>query len=324
MTYPLISVIVPVHNMALYLEKCLHSLLGQTYPNLEIILIDDGSTDNSPCICEHYAHSHKHIKFLLREHEGVSLARNAGIDAAAGSFLGFVDSDDFCAYDMYETLYNLIEHYHTSVAAVNYYEINKNQIKSSPFGFKKNVLQGEDAIISCVIGPQSFPCNKLFARELFSDIRFPANRIFEDLATCYRLYDKAGAIAVSDRPLYYYNRENLSSITKRSFSIKKLDYFKSSSELLAFCRKRHYNHAANIILQERIWHISSFLYQMLQSNFKDDGIIDPLITELRENLWLHWKSPHKITNKLFATLCCINFTIAQHFYRFFQNIGGTR
>lgn len=321
MKLPLISVIVPVYNTAPYLERCLQSLLGQTYKNLEIIVIDDGSSDNSVSVCQRYAHENKKIKILQQQHKGPAAARNVGIAAASGQFLGFVDSDDYCAPDMYQELYTLIERHQTPVSAVNYYKVEEEGEKVVSFGFQEKLLRGEEAIISCVLGPQSFPCNKLFAKSLFARVRFPEGMLFEDLAVCYRLYDLAGGVCVSNRPLYYYNRTNAFSVTKSVFSVKKLDYLKASSDLLLFCREKHYNRAEKIVLQERVWHISSFLYQMVQSGFNDKQVISPLVSQLRKHLWLHWTSPHKISNKLFATVCCISFDGAQFFYRILQSAG---
>ena len=315
MTRPLISVVVAVYNTSAYLDRCVQSLLAQTYKKLEIILVDDGSTDQSPEICDRYASQYTHIHVIHQQNLGLSVARNRGIQKAQGEFVGFVDSDDYCAPQMYETLYGLIERYGTQVAAANYYMQTHNSCRFSPLGMKEGVLRGEEAVISCVQKLASLACNKLFARILFDAIKFPPGKLFEDLAVCYRLYDKAGGVAVADTPVYYYNRTNPSSITLGRFSLRKLDYLQASSELLAFCRSKKYYRAEKIVLQKRIWHITGFLRQMAACNFNDKAVIRPLLEELKKHLGLYLTSSHKLTSKAFAVACCINFNWTARLYR---------
>ena len=315
MTQPLLSVVVAVYNTSDYLDRCVQSLLAQTYKNLEIILVDDGSTDQSPAICDRYASQYSHIHVIHQQNLGPSAARNRGIQKAQGQFVGFVDSDDYCAPQMYETLYGLIERYGTQVAAANYYVETNAGCQFSSLGFQQRVLSGEAAIISCVQKLASLAWNKLFARSLFDDIQFPSGKVFEDLFICYRLYDKAGGVAATDTPVYYYNRRNLSSITQKKFSVTKLDYLQASSELLAFCRSKKYYRAEKIVLQKRIWHITGFLRQIAACGFNDREVIRPLLEELKKYLGLYLTSSHKLTSKAFAVACCINFNWTARLYR---------
>ena len=125
---PLISVIVPIYNCARYLPQCIESILAQTYTNLEIILVDDGSTDNSRKICNDYAAMDLRIKVIHQANAGVSVARNIGLKWARGEYIGFVDADDYIAKDMYEYLYSLIFKYQTKISICNYYEVRNSQI----------------------------------------------------------------------------------------------------------------------------------------------------------------------------------------------------
>lgn len=124
----LISVIVPVYNVEKYLSKCIDSILAQTYKNLEIILVDDGSPDNCPKICDEYAKKDNRIKVIHKENGGLSAARNVALDIAKGEYIGFVDSDDFIAEDMYEVLYNLAEKYNAEISSVSFYKVIENNI----------------------------------------------------------------------------------------------------------------------------------------------------------------------------------------------------
>ena len=319
-TLPLISVIVPVYNTSVYLNRCIKSILNQTYQNLEIILVDDGSTDESPSICDTYAQEHSNIKVIHQKNQGISLARNRGIEIAQGDFVGFVDSDDYCAPDMYAILVRLINRYQAQIAVANYYICTNGKIQKNNIENTEKFLTGEKAIISCVEGFGSFVWNKIFARDLFKNIKFPANALYEDLFTCYQLYDQAVGVATTKTPVYFYNKQNCHSITQTEFSIKKLDYFKASSALLAYCKKHGFNEAFAIIYQERIWHIVGFFRQMARANFFNDAIITPLLLELQSHIRMHLKGPHKTTNKIFALCCCINYKLTFCSYRFLSQL----
>ena len=118
---PLISIIIPVYNVAPFLSQCIQSVLDQTYTHLEVIIVDDGSTDESPAICDKFAKLDTRIKVIHKKNGGLSDARNAGLDIASGDFIGFVDSDDWIDNDMYETLYNLISQYGADISACTHY-----------------------------------------------------------------------------------------------------------------------------------------------------------------------------------------------------------
>ncbi len=124
----LISIIVPVYNVEQYLEKCVKSIIRQTYKNIEIILIDDGATDSSGKICDKLKLKDNRIKVIHKENGGLSDARNAGLKVAKGEYIGFVDSDDYIKEDMFETLYNLNKKYNSEISIVSYYEICKDKL----------------------------------------------------------------------------------------------------------------------------------------------------------------------------------------------------
>lgn len=314
---PLISIVVPVYNVEKYIHRCVDSILAQTYTNLEIILINDGSADNSGKICDEYAQKDARINVIHKRNGGPSSARNEGIDIASGKYLSFIDSDDWVAANFIEVLLKTIMKFNTKIACTGYYFVNPNNtlaVDVSDKNNKERIITSNLILEECFSNLGFYACNKLFAKELFDDIRFPAGKLFEDMATISKVLVKADAVAVNNTPLYYYNRCNLNSFTKRAFSIKKLDYFEFSRELLDYAQNNNKENLIKIIKRERAYHISGFFRQMAENNFENKKIISSLQKELRKNIFLLLFSYHKLSNKLFAIVCCINFTLAKKIY----------
>ena len=204
---PLISVIVPIYKVELYIRQCIDSLLAQTYRNLEIILVDDGSPDGCPAICDEYARKDSRIRVIHKENGGLSDARNVGIDAAKGDYIGFVDSDDWVMPDMYEYLYRGAQEYGADITVCEYYECWKNKCKAT-YRPEVRIFACDEAINALLllkIG--SYAWNKLYKREVWSaDIRYPKGELYEDVRTTYRLFEKVQKVVALPEPKYYYRR----------------------------------------------------------------------------------------------------------------------
>ncbi len=203
---PLISIIVPVYNVRAYLRKCLDSICGQTYKNLEIVVVDDGSTDGSGEICDEYAQLDNRVKVIHSKNGGLSSARNIGLNNALGEYIGFVDSDDWIDYDMYEFLWELLNTRKADLAICSHYieKQNKTKVKyvsnevTELTSTKAIRLLSEDKII------RNYACDKLFKRYLFEELRFPLNRYFEDIAVMYKIFYNAQKIVMKGVPKYHY------------------------------------------------------------------------------------------------------------------------
>ena len=216
MSNPLISVIIPVYRVEKYLDECVQSVVSQTYTNLEIILVDDGSPDNCPQMCDEWAKKDKRIKVIHKKNGGASAARNAGLDIANGEYIGFVDSDDFIGKCMYETLLHSMQKKECLISCcytVRTYEngdINDNEIprKEEKKYTKIEVLsaffQGNDI--------SSSMCDKLFAHNLWQSIRFPEKETNEEYAIWIPLIQKANSIVHVGEQFYYY-RGTAGSVT---------------------------------------------------------------------------------------------------------------
>lgn len=222
----LISVIVPVYKVEPYLHRCVDSILAQTYINLEIFLVDDGSPDNCGKICDEYAKKDSRIKVIHKKNGGLSDARNVAIDMAKGEYITFIDSDDFVASDYVETLYHLIEKYQCKVGVAwlrTFHEGCEADTKQPPYIEKVfDRMEGIENMFYQELFDTAAWC-KIYHRSLFeTGIRYPFGLIYEDLPTTYLLFLQADKVAFCNHIIYnYLLRAN--SIEGQPFRANKLD-----------------------------------------------------------------------------------------------------
>ena len=216
-----ISVIVPVYNVEKYLKKSIDSIINQTYKNLEIILVDDGSIDDSGKICDEYEKKDARIKVIHQENQGLSKARNNGIEQATGEYIGFVDSDDYIEKKMYEILYEYIIKYDADISICKYEKIEEYNNKV----YQNRKENNEVIVMSKTEGIRelleehgkitNYAWNKLYRKKLFENVRYPEKRKFEDIGTTYLLLEKSRKVVFSNYIGYeYLQREG--SITREA------------------------------------------------------------------------------------------------------------
>lgn len=214
---PLISVIVPIYNVEPYLRQCIDSILAQTYRNLEIILVDDGSPDDCPAICNEYAKIDSRIKVIHKKNGGLSDARNAGLDIAIGEYIGFVDSDDWIMPDMFEYLLQGILGYKAEISYCGFINVHETWLDYQNEQTDK-VYTTETALNELFFDRlKNFAWNKLYKAELWKKVRFPAGRNFEDILTMYKLFEQAKRIAILKEPKYYYRIRNNGITNEKGF-----------------------------------------------------------------------------------------------------------
>ena len=202
-----VSVIVPVYNMEKYLSRCVDSILSQTYADLEVILVDDGSKDSSAAICDQYAERDGRIKVVHKANGGLSSARNAGLDLATGDYIGFVDSDDYISPEMYSVLCHHIENSDCEIANVMYVRADENG-RTTPSKVPHNTdkeIEAEQFAKELMLhtGDVSV-CTKLFRAELFKNIRFPEGKLNEDLLFILDVLGGVKKIAFAAHVGYFY------------------------------------------------------------------------------------------------------------------------
>jgi len=267
-----ISIIVPVYNVEKFLRECLDSIINQTYKNIEVICVDDGSTDDSGIICDEYAMKYSNIKVIHKINGGLSDARNVGIKVSTGEYLAFVDSDDVIYLDFIKILYTMCVNNNCDIAECDYQMFEDEKIFDySEENFNQYICSSKEMQerLYCENSVRTITTwNKLYKRFLFDDIEFPVGKIHEDQYVIYKILYNANNIAVTDSKMYFY-RFNPDSITKRKFSINRYDIIGAFEERLDFYKKNNENnlyYACDILYQ----YVLQSLYYQTQIHIKTD------------------------------------------------------
>lgn len=239
MDAPLISVIVPVYKVEKYLDRCVQSIVDQTYRNLEIILVDDGSPDNCGAMCDAWAAKDSRIKVIHKENGGLSDARNAGMTVAMGEYIGFIDSDDYISQDMYQLLYDQMYADGSDIAACGVEMVFEDGSSSRTLTKEGNcVLNAKEAMEAIVAESwlKQPVWYKLYKSEQIRDIPFPVGKYHEDVFWSYRAIARAKKVSVFDTPCYFYIQRG-GSIMGEGYSLKRLDAIEAKQQRLEFLKK---------------------------------------------------------------------------------------
>lgn len=237
----LISVIVPVYNVEKYLSRCIESIMNQTYFQLEIILVNDGSSDSSGRLCDSYKQQDARIIVVHKNNGGLSDARNSGIDIARGNYILFVDSDDYIATNCVERLHNLIREYKADIAMCGH----KNFYDEVDIGLQEaeEIVEytNMEALTEMLYQKNVYQSawGKIYKAELFSKIRYPVGYLYEDLLCTYSLFLESKTIVQNKSQLYYYFQRS-DSIMKRKFDIRNMDRIKLSENILQDIKRNHH------------------------------------------------------------------------------------
>jgi glycosyltransferase involved in cell wall biosynthesis len=240
---PAISIIVPVYNTEPFLKKSLDSILTQTFKDFEVLIVNDGSTDNSGDICDEYALKDKRVKVIHKKNGGLSSARNAGLRIARGEFLSFLDSDDYIDKDMLKVMYTLCRETNSDISICKFSREVNGLLEREPYNDECILEMNNDEALRHLFKGVLFRfsvCNKLFKKSCFDDIIFPEGRIHEDLSTTYKLFSKSNkAVYTSYQGYVYVKREE--SILTSKYNKKRLDAFLGWKEILFFMSTNYPN-----------------------------------------------------------------------------------
>lgn len=312
----LVSIIVPIYNVENYIHKCLDSIINQTYKNIEIILVDDGSPDNCGKICDEYASKDERIKVIHKENEGLSAARNDGMDICIGEYVTFVDSDDYISYSFCKDLMNAINENDADIAICNVKKfVSGESVKEEKINLETKVYNSQEIIYNLISFGDYYECacGKIYSKKILEGIYFPIGRIYEDSATTYKLYHKANKIAVINSKHYYYLTKRADSIVGSKYTKKKQnDNYLTIEErneylLKAFPEMKH---------QINAWYIRNALTLIERTYLADD--LELINSEILEKVEKKIKDIMKNIDKNSFENILNNYRLAS-LYLFFES-----
>lgn len=287
MQVPGISIIVPVYKVEPYLNKCVDSILSQTFTDFELILVDDGSPDNCGAICDAYAAKDDRVRVIHKENGGLSDARNAGIDAARGEFLGFVDSDDYILPEMYEQLYGACMEYGVRMAGCDALWIYDDTDAVDTGSDGTTSLLTADEFFLRMIDVRRFmdvtAWNKLYHRDLFEGVRYPVGKIYEDQGTTYKLVFQNEKLAYVSKPLYAYRKRRAGAISTYVYGDGEYQRLEMNGEMTDYVRQNHPAVARAALVYRMITCHLSIVNAMIHSGVKDRKMIAMLRGDIRKN-----------------------------------------
>ena len=311
----MISVIIPVYNVEKYLAECLDSVLAQTYSDWEAILVDDGSTDSSPAICAEYARLDPRIRMVRQENQGLSGARNTGIEISTGDHITFLDSDDALVPGALELLATLSAENDADMAVCPMLRLEED---GSMAPYKNHapihgteIYTGDDKMASYLrLNKQTnTACGKLYARRLFDEIRFPAGKISEDVFTGYRVIHAAQRIVIHETPLYIY-RNRPGSIMTRRITSRDFDVIEGRVQEQEFIQT-HYPDLAPLMPVKICSAAVTLVIRTAADRFSDPEKDALLRRAVRENLKPFLKSRQGSTRKFWAVLSACSLGAAR-------------
>jgi len=290
-----LSIIVPVYNVEQYLEKCLNSLVKQTLKDIEIIVVNDGTKDNSQKIIDQFVKKYKNVKSFIKENGGLSSARNYGLTQAKGEYIAFVDSDDYVAEDMYETMYKKAKEQEFDVVVCNLrYVFPDKEIKAYS-KIKKDIFTKAE-IKKCMSNIYPAAWNKIYKKELFlKGVLFKEQVWFEDVEFLYRLFPYINNIGVVENYGYYYVQRD-GAITK-TFDNRLFHYIDNWNGIIKYYKDHNFYEEYKKELEYSYVRYLYATFIKAAANFKDKKMFDKAVSEAIKNVKEHF--PTYRTNKYF-------------------------
>lgn len=314
-----ISVIVPVYKVEPYLRQCVDSIINQTYKNLEIILVDDGSPDNCGKICDEYATKDNRIKVLHIENGGPAIARNAGLDIATGKYIGYIDSDDYIEPDMYETLYNAMVKNDAELVVCNWYRQDGGNWVTNTDYPKKELLTPNEALESFY--SHMYVWNKLFRKDVVKNLRF-VETYAQDVLYTFTVFSRIEKVVCLDKSLCYYRSNPASRQHTKKFKRNFLAFLKVQNLEMIYAEKHKLFNLKEKIYNFRLCLLAQWLGFISLQEKPDMESANFVLKELKSNLFKYLTISDKISKKCFLLVSCINFNLAGKIYKLTEKING--
>lgn len=318
---PLISVIVPIYNVEKYLDRCVKSIVGQTFKNLEIILVDDGSPDNCPQICDEWAKKDSRIRVVHRKNGGLSCARNSGLAVATGDYITFIDSDDWIALDTYEYCINLLDKYEgADVVQFNLILAKDELVNISQEKEIIDIYQDKDILEyymeSSTRKSGGFSvCRCLFDAPTAKRYRFREGKINEDIDYKYKVLRDSHKVIVSNQIKYFYWQGD-NSISSGKLKSRDFQLFEAADELYKLTQSEAYGNIAFLGCVKKARTPFSLLCRIAMwgigdASLNEGATIRRLLKEHRRNLPILLKAPLPVSRKILAIMFCISFSLSR-------------
>lgn len=312
----LVSIIIPVYNVESYLRKCIESILSQSYKNLQIILVDDGSSDSSGKICEEYSKKDKRIIVVHKENGGLSDARNCGLKYANGEYLTFVDSDDWVDQNYIKYLVELKEKYNTEISICEFKYITENgEIINKYFGDNRELVLSHKESVKELALSRYFSTSawgKLYDTQLFDNLEFPYKRLYEDIPVTYKLFLDGHTVSFGACPLYFYLYRN-GAISKKKFTKNRMDaiYFVEDAMKKMVKKYPEYKNLSYIRLFNTYFNTYLCLDDNADSSIYKSQIKHKLL-EYRRKVIFNKNSTMKM--KIKAFLCVLDYRLLEKMF----------
>ena len=310
---PTLSVIVPIYNVEKYLKQCLNSLVNQTLSNIEIILVNDGSTDNSEAICQSYAEQDSRIKLFSKPNGGLSDARNFGLQKVTSPVVGFVDSDDYVDLDMFQVLMELKLRSNAEIAVGGVKMVSNDGEEYLVRAVEGEIIADRHDAMEELLKSKRITnsvCNKIFDITLFDQISFPVGKLYEDEYVTYKLFDRANKVAMTNEVSYYY-RSSPNSITHKPFSEREFDRIDASVIKVGYIDKKYpdlVQYAKRYLVYDCVMALSKMKkYKSTYDQITRDNI--------RKYLGCFMRGDYSKGTKLFALIAAVSPALAVRLYR---------
>lgn len=310
---PTLSVVVPIYNVEKYLKQCLNSLVNQTLSNIEIILVNDGSTDNSEAICQSYAEQDSRIKLFSKPNGGLSDARNFGIQKVTSPVVGFVDSDDYVDLDMFQVLMELKLRSNAEIAVGGVKMVSNDGEEYMVRAVEGEIIADRHDAMEELLKSKRITnsvCNKIFDITLFDQISFPVGKLYEDEYVTYKLFDRANKVAMTNEVSYYY-RSSPNSITHKPFSEREFDRIDASVIKVGYIDKKYpdlVQYAKRYLVYDCVMALSKMKkYKSTYDQITRDNI--------RKYLGCFMRGDYSKGTKLFALIAAVSPALAVRLYR---------